>query len=62
MSSDEDAVVAYYYVYRKKKKHRTCWIKPYISNNINRGAFVCAKELQHDEEKLKLFYQISKES
>lgn len=61
MPSMRDVVIAYYY-YKKKKKERKYWVTPYISNNINRGAFVCAKELGYDEDKFKSFYRMSKES
>jgi hypothetical protein len=47
--------------FMNRKKRRAHWVHPYIKINVNRRAFIAAKELPQDDKKLQLFYRMSKE-
>ena len=62
-SSEEEALVVALYRNRRRRRHnRSFWVHPYITNNVNKAAFVCARELQEHESRFKLFYRMSKNS
>lgn len=62
MSSSEEEVVVLAYYRRRRKGRRRFWVHPYITENQNRGAFICARELEYHDDKFKSMYRMSKDS